>query len=74
MRQLIINVQENKYPFFLELLENMDFIDIQDDFKILEEHKKIVRGRMKKIEENPERLLDWDKVKYQIKFETPINV
>ena len=68
MRQITINIQENKYPFFLELLENMEFINIQDDFEINNEHKEIVRNRLQKIAENPERLLEWDKVKYQIKL------
>lgn len=63
MKQITLNIQDNKFPFFVELIESMDFVDIQEDFDIPDEHKKIVMERMKMSEENPERLLDWDDVK-----------
>ncbi len=63
MKQITLNIQDNKFPFFVELIESMDFVNIQEDFDIPEEHKKIVMERMKKSKENPERLLDWDSVK-----------
>lgn len=63
MKQITLNIQDNKFLFFMELVESMDFVDVEDDFYIPEEHKKIVLERMKKSKENPERLLDWDTVK-----------
>lgn len=68
MRQLTLNIEDNKYPFFLELLESMDFVRVQEEFDVSEEHKQMVRNRLKEIENKPERLLDWDKVKHQIKL------
>ena len=53
-----------------------------DDFDIPEEHKEIVRKRIGKSNENPERLIDWDEVKdnfildqmkYKIKIEPEAN-
>ena len=32
MRQLTIQVPDNKYSFFLELLDNIDFIKLQSNF------------------------------------------
>lgn len=43
-----------------EILKETDDIE---KHPIPEEHKKIVRQRMKASEENPSRLLNWDEVK-----------
>jgi predicted transcriptional regulator len=31
MKQLTVNIEENKYAFFLELIKSMDFISIEND-------------------------------------------
>jgi hypothetical protein len=31
MKQLTINIKDNKYSFFLELLKSMDFVSIADN-------------------------------------------
>jgi len=68
MKQLTINVTDSKYSFFVELIGNMDFLQILDDKEIPQEHKDIINERLEKIKENPDRLLNWNKVKHQIKF------
>ncbi len=68
MKQLTINVTDSKYSFFVELIGNMDFLQILDDKEIPQEHKDIIDERLEKIKENPDRLLNWNKVKHQIKF------
>jgi len=43
MKQLTINIKDNKYPFFLELLKSMDFVSIADNddwFENLSENEK----------------------------------
>lgn len=45
-----------------EVLDNKSEIDIS------EEHKNIVRQRMKASEADPSRLLNWDEVKHKIKL------
>ena len=45
-----------------EVLESEQEIDIP------EEHKNIVRQRMKASEADPSRLLNWDEVKHKIKL------
>jgi hypothetical protein len=46
-----------------EVLKETDDID---KYSIPEEHKNIVRQRMKVSEEDPSRLLNWDKVKHKL--------
>ena len=31
MKQLVINIQDNKYRFFMELMQSFDFVSIQED-------------------------------------------
>ena len=66
MTQFTISIADNKASIFLEFMKNLAFvkrIEKVEDFAIPQEHKDIVRYRIKKSEENPERLLDWDNVK-----------
>jgi hypothetical protein len=41
---------------------------LESEQDIPENHKEIVRKRMKASQENPERLLNWDEVKHTIKL------
>ena len=66
MKQFTILIPDSKANIFLEFMRSISFIkkieEVSDSI-IPEEHKKLVRERIKKSTENPERLLDWDKVK-----------
>lgn len=69
MTQVILNIKDNKVGFFMELVKNFEFVKIADnDMVIPEEHKKIVRGRIKKSEKAPSRLRKWNDVKHKIKL------
>lgn len=61
MKQLTLNIPDNQYAFFLELVQKLGFVTIEEQ-DIPEEHKAIVRERMKKSNQNPDRLLDWEQV------------
>jgi len=63
MKELILEIQENNYPFFMELLKNFDFVKVKNQNEIPEEHKKIVRERIKNHEKDRSLLVDWDSVK-----------
>ena len=52
----------------MELVKQLG-IEVAEDMEIPEEHKAIVRERIKKSAQNPERLLAWDEVKDNFKFE-----
>ncbi len=31
MKQVVLQIQDDKYPFFMELLKNFDFVNVQDE-------------------------------------------
>jgi len=69
MKELTLKIPENKYQFIMELLKSFDYIKIEsEDIYIPEEHKNIVRKRIEASKNDPSRLLDWDKVKSEIKL------
>lgn len=65
MKHFKISVPDNKYTFFMELVDSLDFIKVSEH-PIPEEHKNIVRERIKNS--NPRTLVDWEKAKKKIKF------
>lgn len=70
MKHITLQIPENKYAFFMELLRNFDFVKIEDEAEteIPEEHKEIVRERIKKSANDPSRLQKWDDIKREMKF------
>lgn len=50
----------------MELIKQLG-LEVADSYEIPEEHKEIVRERIRKSNENPDRLLDWDDVKDNFK-------
>lgn len=68
MKQVILNIPENKFQFFMELVKNLGFVKAAD-ISIPEEHKQEVRKRMAASDKNPERLLDWNDVKNDFKLD-----
>ncbi|RLD83075.1 MAG: hypothetical protein DRJ10_04185 [Bacteroidetes bacterium] len=66
MKQFTISIPDGKARIFLEFMNSLSFvnqIEEIDYFIVPEEHKKIVRERIRKSEAKPEILLDWDNVK-----------
>jgi hypothetical protein len=68
MKQVLLNIPENKFHFFMELVKNLGFIKATD-VSIPDEHKQEVRKRIAASDKNPEILQDWDKVKNDFKFD-----
>ncbi|MDO8929809.1 MAG: addiction module protein [Bacteroidota bacterium] len=70
MKQIAVTIPDNKESLFIELLKSISFvkgIETIEDFEIPEEHKQIVRQRIKACETDPSRILKWDEVKNKIK-------
>ena len=65
MKKITLSVPEEKYDFFVELMNSIDFVAI-DDFSISEEDKELVRKR--KQTSSPNSLKDWDEVKHRFKL------
>ncbi|MCV9387752.1 addiction module protein [Reichenbachiella ulvae] len=70
MKKVILNIPDNKYQFFMELVHNLGF-DLEPDAEmdIPEEHKAIVRERIELSKSNPDRLLDWEEVEDKFKLD-----
>ena len=64
MKQIVLLVPEEKYDFFVELLNSIDFVSI-DDISIPESHKNLVRQR--KQTSTAGSFKNWDDVKHQFK-------
>lgn len=67
MKQVILNIPDDKYQFFIELVDNLGF-DKSEDIHIPEEHKAIVRERIKNS--NPEELIPWQEARKQLRFKS----
>ena len=68
MKQVILNIPENKFQFFMELVKNLGFVKTSEEV-IPEEHKQEVRRRIAASDKNPECLLDWEDVKNDFKLD-----
>ncbi|MEP5611296.1 MAG: hypothetical protein ABJP45_03560 [Cyclobacteriaceae bacterium] len=60
MKQVTLNIPENKYDFFMELIESLG-LELEDDLQIPEEHKKLVLDRIKKS--NSDNFIPWDEAR-----------
>lgn len=71
MKQYTITIPDNKASSFIDMMKNITYVkNIEDntEIDIPEEHKNIVRERIKKSEQDPSRRLKWDEVKHTIKL------
>jgi len=69
MRHVTLSVPEEKYSFFIELMNSIDFVSIEDDFPpIPEEHKAIVLERIRTSK--PENLIPWEEARNKIRFKS----
>ena len=68
MKEITLKVPDHKIDFILELIEQLG-IEVSEEIEIPEEHKEIVRERIRKSNANPERLLNWDEVKDNFKLD-----
>lgn len=60
-QQVIVSVAEEKYSFFIELMKSMDFVSVDDDLSIPEEHKRLVIERKRTA--TAESMKNWDDIK-----------
>lgn len=71
MKQYTITIPDNMESSFIDMMKNISYVKNIEDSTIIdipEEHKNIVRERVKASEKDPSILLDWDKVKHKIKL------
>lgn len=68
MKEVTLKIPDEKFDFFMELVQELG-IDVTEKMDIPEEHKSIVRERIKKSNKDPDRLIDWDKAKDSFKID-----
>lgn len=68
MKEITLKIPDNKVEFFIELIKQLG-LELSEEKDILEEHKRIVRERIKMSTDNPSRLIEWDAIKDDFKFE-----
>ena len=68
MKEVTLKIPDQKFDFFMNLVKELGFEE-SEKVEIPEEHKKVVRERVKKSEDNPQRLVEWDEVKDNFKFD-----
>ncbi|MCF8303257.1 MAG: hypothetical protein K9I94_08285 [Bacteroidales bacterium] len=68
MKTIILEIPEEKYEFFIELFEQLG-VEVTDEMEIPEEHKEIVRERIKNS--NPDDLIPWKEARKQLRFNRP---
>ena len=52
MKQITLSISENKYPFFIELIENLDFVKVKEKESTeptKEEIKKNIKQGLKEL-------------------------
>ena len=68
MKEVTLRIPDKKLSFFMDLMQQLGF-EVLEDVNIPEEHQAMVRERIKKSTQNPERLMDWDAVKDNLSFD-----
>lgn len=68
MKEITLKIPDTKFDFFMELIEQLGF-EVEKNEGILEEHKEIVRARMHKSKNNPDRLLNWEDIQHDFRVE-----
>jgi len=51
MKQVVLNIPDNKYIFFMELVESLDFIKIKEEVKLTKKQIEFVEGTKNSIEQ-----------------------
>ena len=51
MKQVVLNIPENKYPFFMELVRSLGFVKVHDDAKLAKKEKEFVEGTKDSLEQ-----------------------
>ena len=51
MKQVVLNIPDSKYPFFMELVKNLGFVKVPDDAKLTKKQTEFVEGTRKSLEQ-----------------------
>jgi hypothetical protein len=66
MKQVILNIPDGNYEFFIELMEKLNFVSVEsDDEEIPKEVQNMVLERLRNSKR--ENLVTWEEVKAKLK-------
>lgn len=51
MKQVTLNIPENKYPFFMELIESLSFVKVTKEIDLDKNQKDFVEGTKKSLKQ-----------------------
>jgi hypothetical protein len=72
MQNLTLKIPDNKLDFFLELIDSLGFVKVVTDdassIVLSQEQINQVEEERKKIKNNPDYLLDWNKARKSLKL------
>ena len=51
MKQVVLNIPDNKYPFFMELVKSLGFIKVSGEPKLTKKQQEFVEGTKKSLEQ-----------------------
>jgi hypothetical protein len=51
MKQVVLNIPDNKYPFFMELVKSLGFVKLSDEAKLTKKQKEFVDGTKSSLEQ-----------------------
>jgi len=51
MKQVTLNIPDNKYPFFMELVKSLNFVKVSDESKLTRKQQEFVEGTKRSLEQ-----------------------
>ena len=72
MKQYTITIPDSKVSIFVKMMKSISFVkNIEESYTvdIPEEHKTIVRERIKRYENSPESYIEWDGIENKVKLD-----
>lgn len=51
MKQVILNVPDNKYPFFMELVKSLGFVKVPGEAELTKNQQEFVEGTKKSLDQ-----------------------
>jgi len=51
MKQVKLNIPDKKYPFFMELVKNLNFVEVTEEKNLTKKQREFVEGTKKSLEQ-----------------------
>ena len=51
MKKVVLNIPDNKYPFFMELVKSLGFVKVTHETKLTKKQQKFVEGTKNALEQ-----------------------